>query len=115
MPTMATSVYEGSLVIVVALHGHAFPSDADWTEYVSVVRDVLAEQGPTGRARGIAITDGGGPTARQRALFVEASEGAKIIGAVVTASRLARGIGRALSWVHPEIKAFAPREGIRAL
>jgi transposase len=115
MATMATSAFHGSRVIVVALHTRSFPSDAEWDDYLAIVRAAFARHGATGLVRGLAITDGGGPTARQRTLLVDMLQDEKAIGSVVTSSRLALGIGRALSWVHPEIKTFSPRDYPRAL
>jgi len=115
MATMVTSAYYGARTIVVALHGRAFPTDAEWDEYLVVVRDAFARHGESGLVRGLAITDGGAPTSRQRALLVEVLRGERAVGSVVTSSRLALGVGRALSWIHPEIKTFAPRDYPRAL
>lgn len=113
---MVSSAFYGSQAVVVALHGRAFPTDAEWDEYLAIVRTVKAKYGgPVGRMRGLAITDGGGPTSRHRALLVDLIQGERGVGSVVTASRLALGIGRALSWIHPDIKTFAPRDYSRAL
>jgi hypothetical protein len=116
MASMVSSAFYGSRAIVVALHGRAFPTDAEWEEYLAIVRVVMAQYGgAVGKMRGLAITDGGAPTSRHRALLVDLLRGERAVGSVVTSSRLALGVGRALSWIHPDIKAFSPRDYPRAL
>jgi hypothetical protein len=116
MATMVSSAFYGARAIVLALHGRAFPTDAEWDDYLAVVRTVMAKYGgAVGMMRGLAITDGGAPTSRQRALLVDLIQGERAIASVVTTSRLALGVGKALSWIHPAIKTFAPRDYPRAL
>jgi hypothetical protein len=108
---MVSTLWSGSRTILVALNGRSFPSDAEWSDYMALARRGL-EAGA--RFRALSISDGGGPTGAQR------HEAATLAGsdphaALVSSSRLARGIATALSWFFPSFKVFAPREIARAL
>jgi hypothetical protein len=113
---MVTSLWRGSwLTVIVALNGPEFASEDDWAAYMTVVRGCRAEDPMLARTRNLALSDGGSPTARQRREVIEATDGARPVGAIVSTSRLVRGVGVALSWFMPEVKFFAPGDYRRAL
>lgn len=80
------------------------PSDAEWAEYVDFTIKNLAHFTST-----MIITEGGGPNTMQRGMMNDMLEakGFKQKVAVVTLSRLARGIVTALSWFNPNVRAFS--------
>lgn len=88
------------------VHGPHPPGDAEWAEYL---RD-LASWLP-GSVGLLIVTAGGGPTGSQRRALREvtaAAPDAKTPTAVVSSSRLVRGIVRAISLFAPSIRVFAP-------
>lgn len=92
--------------VVILVHGKDTPSDEEWTQYCE----------DTKRWRNsiegiLVVSEGGGPNTMQRG-SLEAALGEDFAGktAVVTLSRIARGIVTALSWVNPRIKAFATNQ-----
>jgi len=88
--------------------------EKEWQQYVEFVRTRL-EAGVKPRA--LVVTDGAGPTSAQREQLSKVLEPhAKVSrAAVLTESRLGRGIVTALSWFVPGFRAFAPRDMDRAL
>ena len=116
MPTMVTGAWRGaSRTVIVALNGRAFASDADWAPYVTLVREALVADPRLERTYSLAFSDGGSPSATQRREIVEVCAGARAVGAIISGSRLVRGVGTALSWFMPEVKWFAPEDYPRAL
>jgi hypothetical protein len=114
MSTMVSSVFRGSMIVHVVLHSRSFPTDAEWDEFVAERGELLDAVG-SARLRGLVISDGGAPTARQRTMYRERSGRVTVPSAQVTSSRLALGIAVAMSWVNPSLKSFAPRDFARAL
>ena len=107
--TMAYTVVEPGLVVLV--HGPNNPADDEWYEYVQTVQR-LAEKGD-GTVACLVVTDGGTPNSVQRTDMNAAFQmdaGQKYPTAVVTESRMARGVVTALGWFNAGIKAFAPRQ-----
>jgi hypothetical protein len=108
--TLAYTLYKRRLLILV--HTKDSPTDAEWTEYAQAAskwkRDIQGF---------LVITEGGGPNTMQRAELDAAigieSHSAKT--AVVTVSRIARGIVTAISWFSPGIKAFSTNQLSHAL
>ncbi len=96
--TMAWSVVNGILVTV---HSAAPPRDDEWTRY-------LRDAGTTGLTGNLVLTDGGGPNAMQRKQIEELPQIRLLPTAVVTTSRLVRGIVTAISWMGKNIRAVAP-------
>ncbi len=58
----------------------------------------------------VADEEGGSITTAQRRELVDAMGGRMPIAAVLTNSRIARGITTAIGWFKPGIKAFAPEQ-----
>lgn len=108
--TLAYSFYKRRLLILV--HTKDSPDDAEWGEYAQAAgkwkKDIQGF---------LVISEGGGPNTMQRAELDTAigieSHSAKT--AVVTISRLARGIVTAISWFSPGIKAFSTLQLPQAL
>ncbi len=114
MSAMVSSVFRGSMIVHVVLHGRSFPTDDEWEAFVAERGDLLSADGAA-RLRGLVISDGGAPTSRQRTMYRERSGRVSVAVAQVTQSRLALGIAVAMSWVNPSLKSFAPRDFPRAL
>ena len=109
---MVSGEWRGSRRVTLALHGRSFPTDEEWAEFIALVRRVFDEVGwSTEKVVGIAVTDGGAPTARHRLQLREMFAGHEAArAALLTTSRLARGIGIAVSLFLPRVRIFAPRD-----
>jgi hypothetical protein len=99
----------------VSLVGREFPSALDWSDHMALARQVLALTPATEPSYALAFSDGAGPTAEQRRAVTALVGGRPVRGALITTSRLARGIGAIFRWIEPEYRIFAPRELGRAL
>lgn len=100
--TLAYQFWERRLVVLV--HSKDAPSDADWNTYCEDMRNWCQQ------IRGIlVVSEGGGPNGVQRGELESAlgNDKFKAKTAVVTLSRVARGIVTAISWFSPTIKAFS--------
>lgn len=100
--TLAYKYWERKLVILV--HSKDAPSDDEWKVYCDDVRKWCQQ------IRGILVVSvGGGPNGVQRGELETALgiDTYKAKTAVVTLSRVARGIVTAISWFNPSIKAFS--------
>lgn len=103
--TLAYSVFKRRLLILV--HTKDAPDDTEWAEYTERAREGKKE------IQGFLVySAGGGPNTMQRAQLDEAvgieSHPAKV--AVVTVSRIARGIVTAIGWFSGGIKAFGTHQ-----
>ena len=94
--------------LVVAVYGESSPTDADWERYMAVVK------GLTKPYRMVIFSAGGGPTTMQRRDVEEVTNGQQSRVAVVTTSRVARGIVTAIAWFNRDIKAFEPTKHVEA-
>lgn len=100
--TLAYQFWDRQLVILV--HSKDAPGDVEWKDYCADVQKWCQQ------IRGIlVISEGGGPNGVQREALEKAlgNETYKAKTAVVTLSRIARGIVTAISWFSPTIKAFS--------
>lgn len=100
--TMAYKLYKQRILILV--HTKDSPADAEWAAYLADARTWRD------KIEGfLVVTEGGGPNTLQRGEMNDVLEAEKRGGktAVVTLSRIARGIVTALSWFNPGIKAFS--------
>lgn len=97
--TLAMRVIEKRTAVLVV--GPNTPDDQEWDDVCDVLRKNVHD-------RALVVTDGGGPTARQRKVIIDAAGGRKIPTAVMTDSVLVRGITTAMAWFVPEVQAFKP-------
>lgn len=112
---MVSTLWEGSLTVLVALNGPALPTEAEWAAYMALGRAVLARHGDdVSRWRTLIFSDGGVPTARQRREAIETLGARSLTSAIVTRSRLVRGVGHFFSFFYPRVRTFAPEEIRRA-
>lgn len=108
--TLAYTFFKRRFLILV--HTKDAPDDVQWKEYVAAARgwkkDIHAF---------LVVSDGGGPNAMQRAELDEAIDIEHHPGktAVVTVSRIARGIVTAISWFSPGIKSFGTNQLAQAI
>jgi hypothetical protein len=106
MPNIAYGRVGG---IAVMVGGRENPSDEEWDRYVDFLEG-MGTPGPV--ARTLAITMGGAPTSRQRAVLErrigEKRKGSKL--AVVTGSTFARGVLNGWALVRPGYRAFSPEK-----
>ncbi len=79
------------------------PDDDEWDGICNIMRNNVHD-------RAVVVTDGGGPTARQRKVLIDAASGRKVPTSVLTDSVMVRGITTAMSWFVPEVRAFRPTE-----
>ena len=103
--TLAYSFFKRRLLVLV--HTKDSPDDTEWAEYTASAQQWKKE------VQGFLVySAGGGPNTMQRAQLDEAisieSHPAKT--AVVTVSRIARGIVTAIGWFSPGIKAFGTNQ-----
>jgi hypothetical protein len=110
---MVHGVWRGSVAVLVALNNRDHPTQPEWDAYCQTSREILAAGHE--QVRALAISDGGGPTSRQRAQTAEVVDGRPVRWALISSSRFARSIGTALSWIIGGFKAFAPHEVLQAL
>lgn len=119
MITRVWSSEDDALKIVLSLHRRAPPSDEDWTEYIVAIESAMAACGNVPeRVRGLSISDGGGPNAKQREMvkaLLKRHGRSRGVVSIVTADPVGRGIIKALSWFNPDTRAFTPREMPEAL
>lgn len=112
--TLAYDIIHPNTAVLV--HGRENPADDEWGPYIEALRDLVTR---VGEITVLVVTDGGGPNSVQRAELNErVLAGRTMLGAVVTESRIARGIVTALSWFNSGIKAYPPvrlREALRYL
>lgn len=102
--------------VVIAVHTMKGPSDAEWQEYLACSREMLNHLGARfTQVAGIAVTDGGAPSAAQRHQLIAALGGRHPVAAVVTNSTLIRGVVTALNWFDVRVKSYPPSEFAAAL
>jgi hypothetical protein len=90
--------------LMLAVYGADTPGSAEWKEYCSV----MSTMGETDNM--LIFSAGGGPNLMQRRDLEQITNRLRGSVAVVTASRVARGIVTAISWLKKEIKAFNPEQ-----
>jgi hypothetical protein len=88
---------------IVIVHGTTDPSDLEWERGLELLRAV----GPR-RAKALVWSEGGSPSAKQRAALEATCGGATPRTALVTESLVSRAAGTAVSWFNPQLKTFAP-------
>jgi hypothetical protein len=100
--------------VFVGVLGFETPTNRDWQRWMDLLEGALRENVTILR---LIVTDGGGPTASQRAALERISSEAQTRAALITPSTLARGIFTAVSWFHPKntMAAFRPGQLDEAL
>lgn len=99
---------------LVLVHRPVPIDNEEWKDFLDLAESIARS---TGQVRVLARTEEkGGPDASQRADLNERFEKLKIRVAVLTASRITRGIAMALQWLKVvDIKAVGPSEIDKAL
>lgn len=102
------------LSLFLLVHSRCAPSEQDWSRVIERSWQPFAR---ALRARGVRprclvwTPSGDGPDAKQRRIIDAVNREVQPSVAVVSASRFARGIVTAISWLgHTEIRAFEPDE-----
>lgn len=91
--------------LFVLVHGKQSPNDADWNDYLSVLR---REASRTDFIKTLVFTDGGGPDGGQRKRLNDVLAGRATRVCVLTSSIIARAIVGTLAVFNPKIRAFSP-------
>jgi len=102
-----TIAYERVGQIVAIAHADCPPADAEWKAYLALLeRSVPSVTGI------LVTTDGAAPDAGQRAAMARllAKVGGRFRTAVITSSRVARGVVTLMGWFNSDIRAFEPDE-----
>lgn len=108
-PTTVATKICGKFVVVV--HNALPPLSVEWNNVIDVYRSY-----PGGEALNVLVyTDGGSPTAAQRADLTSAMAHRKMQVSVVTQSVLARAAGTAIAWLVPGLRIFSPTDIEKAL
>jgi hypothetical protein len=89
--------------LMILVHTSRPPSDAEWETYFAQA----SKQDPR-RLKNLVFTDGGAPSSAQRKQVNDWLAGQPTRACVITASPLARGAVKALSWFNPQLTALAP-------
>lgn len=100
MPPLQATITRLGFGLLVAVYGERSPSDAEWSRYMATMRKITVDDSL------LIFSWGGGPTMKQRRELEEAVTHHQGRVAVVTESRIARGIVKAISWTGKQIKAF---------
>ncbi len=89
--------------VVILVHSANPPTDTEWNEIIELQRNNPSD-------KTLVVSAGGGPTNPQRMRMKEAIKGKQDnpMVAVVTESRVVRGIVKAMSWFNPGIRSFNP-------
>jgi len=108
-PTTVACRTIGNIVVVV--HNTLPPLAHEWNHMIEVYKghplpDLL---------RCLVFTEGGSPTAAQRADLTTALPNKKMPVSVVTQSVLARAAGTAIAWLVPHLRIFSPTDFEKAL
>ncbi len=106
----------GELDYFIWMHGTEAPENDKWQASIEAMRAyVRAHDNKFDNYRGLVFTDGGAPTASQRADLNSIYGGRPVKVAVIANSAFVRAVITALTWFDLKIKAFAPKEIAAAL
>jgi hypothetical protein len=114
MGTMAVA----DLTLSLVLHTDKAPSDAEWNQVLDFYRTYAQEHaGDFSALRVLVIIDGGGPNAKQRADLMSAKNKASVKTAILSDSKIIRGIATAFNWINGDrsMRLFAPTDLSTAL
>ena len=108
MPNLAATIWSDlTITIAIAVANGNPPTDDEWDAYLQLVDKGVHLP----NSHGLAVTDGGGPNAAQRARInkvLAKVRGRKAFSAVVSGSLVIRGLVGALRLFHRETEAFSP-------
>jgi hypothetical protein len=101
MPNMVSRA-RGNLIV--CAHNTETPTNAEWEEFLELLRHGrdIAE------LRVLVFTDGAAPDTMQRAAFTKLCDKKQPRIAVLSGSRMVRGVATAISWFNPNIDVFPP-------
>jgi hypothetical protein len=116
---VAHAIWRGSKVVLVTLHNRELITDAENDELLADLARLLEDPAALDSLRLLAISDGGGPTARQRErvkrLLAERAGAPQIPWVLISTSRFARGVANALAYVLGGFRAYGPADLGRAV
>lgn len=97
--------------LVVTVHTATPPSTDEWNQYLVFCADLVAEfrDAPL-KPFSIVFTDGAAPNTEQRRAFLDIVARHPFTSAIVTGSRVTRGVVTLLSWFAPGVQAFSPTD-----
>ena len=110
---MRSMLVERVAGLIVAVHDERNPNDAEWNEYVALVRESVSG----GYFRGVLATSlGGAPNAGQRKALQTVADAQTYRTCICTDSVVARGVIIAINWLFSTpMHALAYKEIDRAL
>jgi hypothetical protein len=108
LPNLAASLWSGpGIVVVLVVLNDVAPTDAEWETFAHIAEQNVRSH----NVHSLALTDGGGPNATQRArvnAILGKGRDRNIHSAVVTESPMIRGVVGVLRLFHPDTEAFSP-------
>ena len=103
--TMAWAFMDG---ISISVHADITPTDEEWDSHIGQCVNQLREERLRG---GFVMSEGrGGPDVRQRKILADYPDLHALPVAVITRSKIIKGIVTALRWFGSDIRAFSPYE-----
>jgi hypothetical protein len=100
----------GSLFLV--HHSAEPPTNEEWNGLMVLTEQAMRAHGSL---KVLVLTDGGHPSAAQRAALIKAYGTGTIHTAILTPSMVVRTVTTALQWWNPEIVAFSPDDLPKAI
>jgi hypothetical protein len=91
--------------VLVLFHSSRAPTNDEWDSILAMLERTMRAHGAV---QIIVLTEGGPPSATQRAALTRILAGGKSRSAVLTQSKAARAIVTALRWWNPTIVSFSP-------
>jgi hypothetical protein len=110
----AGCVFHSGRGIAFAVHDAEAPTDEEWVEFLRHGREVFEKVPNVVDCTSLAITDGGGPNAKQRKQVVEQVRSFsndrvdRINSSVISENLLVRGVVGALALFVPGVRIFTP-------
>jgi hypothetical protein len=103
--------------VVLWLHTSTDPPQQEWDVAIQRLEDHIRDHHVgLHRVRGLVISDGASPNARQRAsLRAPMAKGKSAVITTVLTNSVKRGIATALMWMFPSLAFFEPRQTEAAL
>jgi hypothetical protein len=97
--------------IVVTVHTATPPPNDEWNGYLVFCAELVAvfRDAPL-KPCSIVFTDGAAPNTEQRRAFLDIVARHPFTSAIVTSSRVTRGVVTLISWFAPGVQAFSPTD-----